>query len=394
MRNIHGVTYPKGDAVILFVIKGSALSRGMNTGLENLAWGLARHGWRIKVMAGGNAPTSHIYDLPEGIEYHFIGREGTPGNHLEAYRSLAERQMPDVVIGWARFLLLIAKTRGPGNACPLLIVNEGAMQDRPLRRSGPRGLVRTVRSEIRRWQSRRAGIDHVVAISTAVADNVREIYDFAPEKLNIIGRGIDTEFYTPPKHRVCAPGPGGPMRLLYTGNIVAAKGLGTVIAALDHIAAPVELRLCGADQDGYLDRLRANMPADRPHRLVFRNRLPPNEVRAELQAADAFVFPSRSEGLGKSLLEAMASGLPAVVSDLPAFRDVVIDGVNALVAPADDAPAFANAIIRLIDDPELRKVLGQNAHQTICTKFSKELEIEKWHELLLSKTRHTLPRME
>ena len=376
--------------MILFVMKGSALNRGMNTGLENLAWGLARCGWQVQVMAGGNAPTSHIYDLPEGIEYHFTGREGTPKNHLEAYLALADRQIPDVVIGWTRFLLPIAKTRGPGNARPLLIVNEGAVQDRSLRRSGLRGLVRMVRSEIRRLRSCKEGIDRVVAISTAVADNVREVYGFVPEKVQIIGRGIDTEFYAPPVHRVRAPGE--PMRLLYTGNIVESKGLGTVVAALNLIAAPVELRLCGADQNGFLGQLRAKLPTDGPHRIVFRDRLPPDEVRAELQAADAFVFPSRSEGLGKSLLEAMASGLPAVVSDLPAFRDLVADGVNALVAPADDAAAFANAIIRLIDDPELRKVLGQNARQKICTEFSQELEIERWQELLLSRQRgRTVP---
>lgn len=382
MRNINGATCPKGDAVILFVIRGSALNRGMDTGLENLAWGLARHGWRIKVMAGGNAPNSHIFDLPDGIEYHFTGREGTPENHLEAYRSLAEGQMPDVVIGWARFLLPIAKARRPGSVRPLLIVNEGAVQDRRLRGKGLRGLVRTVRSEIRRRRSRMAGIDQVVAISTAVADNVREIYGFVPDKVQIIGRGIDTSFYAPPEHRVRPLG--GPMRLLYTGNIVAAKGLGTVVAALDRIAAPVELRLCGADRDGYLGRLRASMPADRRHRLVFRDRLSPDEVRAELQAADAFVFPSSSEGLGKSLLEAMASGLPAVVSDLPAFRDVVVDGVNALVAPVDDAEAFANAIDRLIADPESCSMLGRNGRQTICGKFSQELEIKSWEKLLIS----------
>lgn len=227
-----------------------------------------------------------------------------------------------------------------------------------------------------------AGIDQVVAISTAVADNVREIYGFVPDKVQIIGRGIDTSFYAPPEHRVRPLG--GPMRLLYTGNIVAAKGLGTVVAALDRIAAPVELRLCGADRDGYLGRLRASMPADRRHRLVFRDRLSPDEVRAELQAADAFVFPSSSEGLGKSLLEAMASGLPAVVSDLPAFRDVVVDGVNALVAPVDDAEAFANAIDRLIADPESCSMLGRNGRQTICGKFSQELEIKSWEKLLIS----------
>ena len=376
--------------MILFVLKGSALNRGMNTGLENLAWGLARRGLHVKIMAGGDAPTTFTYDLPKDVKYHFTGREATPQNHLEAYLALADRQLPDIVIGWTRFLLPIAKTRRTRSAAPVFIVNEGAVQDRAMRHSNLRGLLDTTRLGIRRLQSRKAGIDHVVAISTAVADNVREVYGFPPEKVQVIGRGIDTVFYAPRERP--ARTPDRPMRLLYTGNIVKAKGLGTVVAALSYIAAPVELRLCGVDQNGFLDKLRANMPADRPHRLVFRDRLPPEEVRAELQAADAFVFPSRSEGLGKSLLEAMASELPAVVSDLPALRDVVADGVNALVAPVDDAKAFANAISRLIHSIELSKTLGQNARHTICSRFSHDLEIESWQNLLqLKQAERTVP---
>ena len=72
------------------------------------------------------------------------------------------------------------------------------------------------------------------------------------------------------------------------------------------------------------------------------------------QAADAFVFPSTKEGFGLAVLEAQASGLPVVVSDLPVFREFLADGESALFAPGDDPRALARAIERVLADEPLR----------------------------------------
>ena len=64
---------------------------------------------------------------------------------------------------------------------------------------------------------------------------------------------------------------------------------------------------------------------------------------------------SREEGFGFTPLEALAAGVPAVVSDLPVFRETLGDA--ALIVPADDADALADALLRLERDPELRESL-------------------------------------
>lgn len=88
-------------------------------------------------------------------------------------------------------------------------------------------------------------------------------------------------------------------------------------------------------------------------------------------AADAFVFPSTKEGFGLVLLEAQASGLPVVVSDLPVFREFLTDGESALFAAGDGAPALAAAIRRVLADERLRASLRAGG-LAVAARFSWE----------------------
>jgi glycosyltransferase involved in cell wall biosynthesis len=83
-----------------------------------------------------------------------------------------------------------------------------------------------------------------------------------------------------------------------------------------------------------------------------------------------FVLPSRVEGLSNALLEAQSFGLPCVVSNIPGNLAVVQDGVNGLVVPVDDPESLAKAIMRLIDNPDLRVKLGDGARQRAVASFS------------------------
>lgn len=86
--------------------------------------------------------------------------------------------------------------------------------------------------------------------------------------------------------------------------------------------------------------------------------------------AALFVLPSRSEGMSNALLEAQSWGLPCVASDIPGNRAVVEDGANGLIVPAGDAPALAEAILRLLTNEPLRKELGGHARDRARADFS------------------------
>ena len=85
-----------------------------------------------------------------------------------------------------------------------------------------------------------------------------------------------------------------------------------------------------------------------------------------MQSAAIFALPSRFEGMPNALLEAMASGLPAVVTDAsPGPLEMVVDGRNGLVVPTEDPVAFAAALKTLMVAPEQRLQLGEAAQQTL-----------------------------
>ena len=83
-----------------------------------------------------------------------------------------------------------------------------------------------------------------------------------------------------------------------------------------------------------------------------------DDVGGLLSAADVFVFPSQHEGLGGALLEALAMSLPVVASDLPAFREFLVPGENAILVPPRCARAFAEATAQLLTDEPLRSRMG------------------------------------
>ena len=77
------------------------------------------------------------------------------------------------------------------------------------------------------------------------------------------------------------------------------------------------------------------------------------ELEGLYRAADVFALPSTKEGFGLAVLEALAAGLPAVVSDLDVFRTFLADGESALMAPVGDPAALADALVRVARDPAL-----------------------------------------
>jgi glycosyltransferase involved in cell wall biosynthesis len=84
------------------------------------------------------------------------------------------------------------------------------------------------------------------------------------------------------------------------------------------------------------------------------------------------VLPSRREGLPKSLLEAAACGRPIVATDVPGCREIARANVNALLVPADDATALADAIERLAADGDLRRRFGAAGRRIVEQEFSSD----------------------
>ncbi|MES9604653.1 glycosyltransferase [Actinomadura sp. NPDC000929] len=105
------------------------------------------------------------------------------------------------------------------------------------------------------------------------------------------------------------------------------------------------------------------------------------EVEEALVEASVFALPSRAEGFPMSVLEAMAYGLPTVAFDCaPGVRALVEDGRDGLLAPPGDVTAFAAALGRLIEEPELRRALGARARVSV-SRFGPDAVLARWDRL-------------
>jgi glycosyltransferase involved in cell wall biosynthesis len=104
------------------------------------------------------------------------------------------------------------------------------------------------------------------------------------------------------------------------------------------------------------------------------------ELAGWYHAADALAFPSVKEGWGLAVLEAMSAGLPVVASDIPVFREYLVDGQTALLPPAGDEVALAGAMRALVTDGALRARLRSNG-AAVAARFSWEASARRHRQI-------------
>jgi len=183
--------------------------------------------------------------------------------------------------------------------------------------------------------------------------------------------------------------------LLLVGNGWRNKGLAALLEALGSIR-PTQVRLLVVGQDD---------PA--PYKtLIDRNRLsqcvdflpPRSDVELYYSAADAYVSPSLEDAFGLPPLEAMACGIPVIVSSRAGVSEIVTDGVDGLILkdPEDVVP-LAQMIVKLADDPLWRKTLGENAARTAC-QYTWERNVAElkaiFEQAMQRRSRHQAPAMQ
>lgn len=106
-----------------------------------------------------------------------------------------------------------------------------------------------------------------------------------------------------------------------------------------------------------------------------------NDVLPYLQSSDIFVLPSAAEGLSVSLLEAMACGLPSVATDVGGTPEVLVDKKRGLLVPSDDIQALQNAIIDLLQQPDIRTEMGKESREFVINNFSLEMAVDRLSKL-------------
>jgi glycosyltransferase involved in cell wall biosynthesis len=114
--------------------------------------------------------------------------------------------------------------------------------------------------------------------------------------------------------------------------------------------------------------------------VIFHSWVTQSMAASYYKSADICVFPSRHEGFGIVILEAMASGTPVIASDIPSFREILSDGIDGRLFKHEDVDSLVEAVIDLYNNPKLRTLLSHNATQKV-TQYSWDKIAEKYISL-------------
>ena len=173
----------------------------------------------------------------------------------------------------------------------------------------------------------------------------------------------------------------GDATILYVGRFAAEKGVDVLVRAFAQLDVPdARLRLVGAGPERErIEALARELGV--ATRVDFAGSIADRAVlREEYRRARLFALPSRTEGLGCVLLEAMAAGTPIVATRTGGIPDLVTDGENGLLAPPEDPAALAAAMTRMLGDAPLRRRCAERGLEVV-KRHTFQSQTRRWIEL-------------
>jgi glycosyltransferase-like protein len=224
-----------------------------------------------------------------------------------------------------------------------------------------------------------AGPDSVLCVSDPWIARLEEEFGVRAGR---VPNGVDARRFRPPRDAAerrgerRALGIEGRLAVLTVGGIEPRKGSLTLLEAFARLRAlapdldPLLIVAGGATLFDYRDEL-ARFEARAEELGVGAEvrrvgNLSDSELERLYRAADLFAFPSHKEGFGLAALEALASGLPVVASDLEVFRSFLVHDRTALLVPVGDSEKLAAALARLAREPETRERLLGSARRVLA----------------------------
>ncbi|MCW9054539.1 MAG: glycosyltransferase [Candidatus Pacebacteria bacterium] len=174
--------------------------------------------------------------------------------------------------------------------------------------------------------------------------------------------------------------------LVTTSRLVEKNGIDTVIHALVKLPPQVSFLVLGeGPEEERLKALARNLGV--MSRVRFLGHVPQKEIPKYLKVSEIFIRPSRSEGMGNSFIEAMASGTPVIATQVGGITDFIFDPdrnpdvkPTGLAVDVDDSAAVAEQVLRYSSDVLLRREITDNAHALVEARYDWKLIVRAMHE--------------
>jgi glycosyltransferase involved in cell wall biosynthesis len=217
----------------------------------------------------------------------------------------------------------------------------------------PKGTYDARLTAFYRWIAPRAyrSADVVFALAPYLAETVR---GHGARNVEVVPNGIDLADLG--IHEPATRKRGETLRLLSVGRLAIEKGVEHLLAAMRLVEGDCELTIAGSGPLTFADQPRVKLLGAVPRENLGRLYLD----------HDVFVTATLNEAFALTTLEALASGLPVIGTDIPALRAVIREGENGLLVPPADPRALADAIEKIARDEPLCEKLASNAHASVA----------------------------
>jgi len=231
------------------------------------------------------------------------------------------------------------------------------------------------------WVNRRTyhAARALVCMSHWAARSLVAEYGIDPAAVVVNPDGIDVDYWRPGPARDTA---GGPVRVLFVGGDFERKGGPVLLDALAHIDLPWELHLV-------TNATTLPVPPEHAGRVHVHRGLTSNapELVALYASCDVFALPTLGDCYSMATIEAMASGLPAICSDVGGIAEIVIDGETGFLIQPGDGAALAARLRTLLSDAALRQRLGAAGRRRAEASFDLRARAATFHQTIWAITR-------
>lgn len=351
---------------------------GAESYVRRLAPRLLRAGWEVRVITlvdGGrildDLRSEGVPTVELGLN-HQAGFGPAFGRLLRLWRA----NLPDLVHTHLYHAGLVGRVAARWLGIPVVVHQHGVEYARSRLRTLLDGKTRS-------WVNRYA------ASCRAVADILAARERIPRSQIAVIYNGLEVSAFdrSPPTQRPIAwPVPANSLTVGCVGRLAPEKGQSTLIqAASSLVARGRDFHLVLLGDGNLLARLQ-----EQCKRLGLEKKVhfagQQEDVAVWLSYFDLFTLPSKWEGISMALLEAMASGLPVVATNVGGTPEVVRDGQTGFLTLPGDPQALAFAIERLLSDPDLRRRMGAAGRWRVKQHFTIERTLQQleklYHELL------------